>query len=609
MTMLLAFAAMLAGIAARADDLQIGSRVSDLDLVGVQAGQPAVIVFVGTECPLARLYGGRLCQLADKYDGQVAFVGVDSNCRDSADELERWRQQYAPTLPLHLDSDQTVADQLGATRNPEAILLDAEHHIRYRGRIDDQYTTTAKKDRVVNHDLVNAIESVLAGKPVSIPVTVATGCYIDRRAKQLASESEITYHQHIAPILRDRCAGCHRTGQAAPFELTTYEQAFSWIDTIEEVVREQRMPPWLASPDHGEFANFSGLCEQETKLLYRWIAAGGPAGDASSATPLAELPDSEWNIGEPDVVLQIPEPFRVAAEGTIEYQYFLVDPGFSEDKWVTAAEVRPTNSAIVHHCNAWIEHSTASKFSIESLTSLASGYLAVAAPGRPPMTFPEGMAKRIPAGSKLMFQLHYQSVGSPQNDQTKLGLKFADRSSITREVATRGLIANHKHLNIPPRVEHFPVRLEQTIEDDLLVLALTPHMHLRGKSCRYEVKYPDGKHEILLEIPRWNSDWQDRYVLAKPKRLPAGSTMIATAIFDNSANNPFNPDPEAAVEYGPQLTDEMFNAWFEAVLFDQDLSQPAIVQLMQNAPLQKIVFPLAAVIALVVCCRFVPARP
>lgn len=603
----------------RGQDVGIGSQVSDLrlsdcqgaphDLSELQGSEATAIIFFGVECPIARLYGNRLCDLVQQYEGRVSFLGIDSNGRDDVAEIEAWGEQYAPTLKRLHDPDQVAADRIGATRNPEVVLLDRDRIIRYRGRIDDQYTTIAKKGQAVRHDLVNAIEDILAGNPVSVPITVATGCYIDRRPKSNAVERvEVTYHQHIAPILRRRCANCHRAGQSAPFELTSYDEAYSWIDTIEEVVQEKRMPPWAASPEHGDFENDAGLTASETALLQQWIDADGPEGDASQAVKLDPLPNSEWNIDVPDLVLQIPKPYTVQAAGTIEYQYFLVDPGFREDKWVIAAEVRPTNPAVVHHANVWIEHSTASKFTVESFTALASGYLAVAAPGRPPMTFPQGMAKRIPAGSKLVFQLHYQSVGSEQQDQTRLGLKFADPKWITREVATRGLIANDKHLNIPPRVEHFPVRLEQTVDRNLMLLALTPHMHLRGKSCRYELNYPDGRNEVLLEIPQWNSDWQDRYVLAKPKRIPAGTQVVATAVFDNSANNPSNPDPDARVAYGPQLTDEMFNAWYEAVLADQDLSQPAIVQLWSNAPVKKICFPLVALAAVVLSCRFLPNR-
>ncbi len=572
----------------------------------LQGSRGTVVIFFGVECPLARLYGSRLCELAQRYKDQVSFIGIDSNERDDMVEMNNWGKRYAPTLLLLRDPDQQIADLLGVTRNPEVVLLDHERRIRYRGRIDDQYTTAARKEKAVQHDLVDAIEQLITGHAIAVTETIATGCYIDRgKNVDQALASGVSYHRQIAPIIRRRCAGCHRAGQSAPFELTTYDQVSSWLDTIDEVIREQRMPPWFASPQYGEFKNFSGLTAQEIDLLHRWIDAGGPEGDPITATPLEPLPAGQWNIDGPDLVLSIPQPFTVPAEGVLEYQYFVVDPGFSEDKWVSAVELRPSNPAVVHHVNVWIDRSQQSKFSVDSWTRLTSGYLAVTAPGRPPMIFPEGMAKRIPAGSKLVFQLHYQSIGSTQVDQTRLGLKFADRQSITREVATRGLIAKENHLSIAAGDANHEVRLTQQLDHDLLLLALTPHMHLRGKSCRYEAIYPDGRQEVLLEIPRWDSNWQDRYVLSEPKLMPAGTQMIASAVFDNSAANPFNPDPTVAVEYGPQLTDEMFNAWFEAALANQNLTEPAIIRFVRMDPARRFWLPLAVALALAICCRLV----
>jgi len=570
---------------------------------------PSVVVFFGVECPLARLYGPRLCQLIQRYRGRVSFIGVNSNARDDVNEVKSWGRMYAPGLPLFDDTSGEVATVLGATRNPQVVLLNSERRILYRGRIDDQYTTTAKKTSAIRQDLVEAIEECLSGQSVTVAETIASGCYIDRPQEISASSGQtVTYHQHIAPIIRRRCVRCHREGQSAPLELTDYDEVASWIDTIAEVIDEGRMPPWYANPRFGAFENFAGLTPAEKNLLHRWIAAGGPPGDCAGAVPLPPLPNSEWNIGQPDQVFSIPQPYTVAAEGEIEYQYFVVDPGFTEDKWVAAAEVRPTNPSVVHHCNVWTEESDCDMLSIDSLIGLASGYLVVTAPGRPPMVFPAGMAKRIPAGAKLVFQLHYQSIGSPQADQTRLGLKFADPMTVRQEVVTRGMFAMDDELDISPGDPEYHVRMEQTLEHNLLLLALTPHMHLRGKTCRYTVNYPNGESEILLDIPRWNSDWQDRYVLAQHKYLPAGTQVIATAVFDNSAANPFNPDPTASVHYGPQLTDEMFNAWYEAVLADQDRTAPVVLQLLRGWNWRTWFFPLAAFAALVLAARFIPSR-
>ena len=589
----LIFAVCVASVAFADDSppkVAVGQVVDDLTLtdcdgIPTQLSQfsdsdAIVIMFFGVDCPLAKLYGQRVCQLA-KSNPEVAFVGVDSNHRDDVDSIRAWQHEFASKLPVFSDRSQAIADALGATRNPQVVVLDRERRIRYRGRIDDQYTTLRRSNGILREDLAIAIDELLHGKDISDPEPVASGCFIDRNPiPEAVGDKTITYYQHVAPILQRRCVSCHREGQSAPFALTNYEEASSWIDTIDEVVRERRMPPWYASPDYGDFANFAGLTPSEQYQIHRWVEAAGPAGDPANATPLPPLSKQEWQIGEPDFVITIPEPFTIPAEGVLEYQYVLVDPKFTEDKWIQAAEVKPSNPAVVHHCNVWPQEGDSPR--VDDVWG--SAYLAVTAPGRPPMSFPEGMAKRIPAGAKLVFQLHYQSIGSEQVDRTSLGLKFADPASVRREVATRGLVACES-LQIPPGDPEYRVELTETLEDDLLLLAMSPHMHLRGKSCRYEALYPNGYKEILLDIPSWNFNWQDRYVLEEHKRLPAGTKIIASAVFDNSTANPFNPDATAKVVYGPQSTDEMFNAWYEAVLENVDVTTLAANRQAKMSPL------------------------
>lgn len=393
-----------------ADVVAVGDVVSDVSLVDCHGderrlneaseAEATVLVFVGVECPLARLYGARLCELSRRYGDRVAFIGIDSNHRDDPDEIKAWQRQFAPTLPVIYDPNQNVADAVGATRNPEVIVLDSVRRIQYRGRIDDQYTTIRRSGNITRDDLAEAIDEVLAGCPVSVAETKVTGCYIDRTAVAGSDGVQsVTYHQHIAPILRRRCVACHRAGQSGPLELTNYDQAHSWLDTIDEVVREKRMPPWYANPEHGDFENFAGLTVEETDLIHRWVGAEGPAGDPHTAAPLPPMPTDEWNIGAPDVVVTIPEPIQIPAQGILDYVYVVVDPGFSEEKWVQAAEVRASNPAVLHHCNVWPQGKEMPAFDFDQWGSV---YLAVTAPGRPPMSFPRGTAKRIPPGSKLV---------------------------------------------------------------------------------------------------------------------------------------------------------------------------------------------------------------
>jgi hypothetical protein len=195
------------------------------------------------------------------------------------------------------------------------------------------------------------------------------------------------------------------------------------------------------------------------------------------------------------------------------------------------------------------------------------------AAGTPPLVYPKGMAKRIPAGWRVLFVMHYSAVGSEQTDQTSLGLKFADPRTVQQEVATK--LMYDPSLEIPPHQANHQVSQTWQMKQDVMLLQLFPHMHLRGKSFRYEVHYPDGSEEVLLDVPRYDFNWQHSYVLAEPTRLPAGSRLTCTAVYDNSASNPANPDPSATVRAGEQTWDEMFNGYFDVVLADQDMTRPA----------------------------------
>jgi hypothetical protein len=337
---------------------------------------------------------------------------------------------------------------------------------------------------------------------------------------------------------------------------------------IREVVAEGRMPPWHADPRHGRFANDPTLSRAEKALLFRWIDDGCPEGNPADVPAPAKFTDG-WNIGQPDAVLEMPEPFTVPAEGVIEYQFVVVDPGAPVDRWVQAAEVRPGNRAVVHHCNVFLQAPGADDVGEQG--TLGSYCLAAMAPGTPPLVLPQSMAKRIPAGWRIVLVLHYTAVGSVQTDRTRLGLKFADPKTVKKEVATKLMF--DLDLCIPPGEPGHTVAQTWQVNRDVDLLAFFPHLHLRGKSFRYDAIYPDGTEEVLLDVPRWDFNWQHRYVLAEPKRLPAGSRIRCTAVFDNSSGNPFNPDPKATVRTGTQSWEEMFNGYFDVVLADQDLTQ------------------------------------
>ncbi len=529
-----------------------------------------VVAFLGVDCPLSRLYGPRLAEMARDFGPRgVGFVAIDANQHDAPSDLLRYLRDHPLPFPLLKDVGNTVADQFGAERNPEVFVLDERRVVRYRGRIDDQYLPGAQRSHPGRRDLAIALEELLSGQRVSQPLCPASGCRISRLGKPSA-HGAITYYRDIAPILQKHCQSCHRPGEIAPFSLISYKDAAGWAATIREVVADRRMPPWHADPRYGKFANDPSLSEPDRQLLLGWIDSGCPEGDPAEQKLPPPVFSQGWHIPTPDQVVTMAQPFTVPAQGTIDYQYFVVDPGFREDRWIQAAEVRPGNRTVVHHCNVFLQPPGANEVQVQG--ELESCWLVTYVPGHSPLVLPEGMAKKVPAGWRLVFGMHYTAIGSAQIDQTSVGLKFADPRTVKKEVATRAMI--DLALCIPPRVAEHRVTQTWQINCDMLLLSLFPHLHLRGKSFRYEAIYPDGTSEILLDVPRYDFNWQHRYELAQPKRLPAGSFLRSTAVYDNSADNPLNPNPDAEVREGPQSWDEMFRGYFDVVLADQDLTRP-----------------------------------
>jgi len=554
----------LAPVASAADRTPaIGTKAAEFRLKGADGQEIAladlkdkklvVVLFLGTECPLARLYAPRLSELATQYADQgVAIIGIDSNLQDTAEEVAEYAKEHKLTFPVLKDEQNVVADAYGAQRTPEVFVLDETRTVRYHGRIDGQYEPGLQKTTNPRSDLKLALDELLAGKEVSTPETEAVGCYIGRMPKPTGSE--VTYSREIARIFQNRCVECHREGEIGPFTLTSYEDAIGWAETIREVVDQGRMPPWFADPKIGHFINDARLSDEEKRQIFAWVDAGCPEGDQS------DLPEPRqfvvgWSIPQPDLVVKMAdEPFKVPAEGIVDYQHFTVDPGFTEDMWMVACEARPGNRQVVHHILVFLQSPGG------QVDLLRGSLLAAYAPGSPPRMMEGGMAKKIPAGSKIVFQMHYTPNGREQLDLSTLGLKFIKESQVN-QIAESGWVINVA-FSIPPGAKDHKVVSQYRFKEDKLLLSMTPHMHMRGKSFRYEAIYPDGTREVLLDVPRWDFNWQIDYILAKPKLMPKGAKLYCEAYYDNSAESPTNPDPTKTIRFGEQTWDEMMIGWF-----------------------------------------------
>jgi peroxiredoxin/mono/diheme cytochrome c family protein len=552
----------------------IGHTIRDFglkDLQGVDHSlsdlheSPVVVVaFMGVECPLAKLYAPRLSELAQAYAGRgVVFLAIDSNAQDSLAEMGHFARTYQLAIPFLKDPGNVVADQFAAERTPEVFVLDRDRAVRYRGRVDDQYGFQTgvgyQRPKALKRDLADALDQLVAARPVSEPVTRAPGCLIGR-TRAANEKSEVTYSNQISRLFQDRCVKCHREGEIAPFSLSNYEEIVGWAPMIEEVVRENRMPPWHADAKFGHFSNDSRLTDDEKQLIATWVANGAPQGDPRELPARREF-TSGWQISQPDRIIAMGDkPFTVPAEGKVEYQYFTVDPGFTEDMWVREAEARPGNNAVVHHIIVFIvPPGEPVKQRGEGMGS--RDLLVGTAPGNPPDRCASGMAKRIPAGSKLLFQMHYTANGAEQQDVSSVGLVFADPATVTREIRTD--LAINSDFLVPPGADNFEVHSWRAFnKEDALILSFMPHMHLRGKAFRYELKYPDGTIEVLLDIPKYDFNWQNTYELAEPKFVPKGSKLHCVAHFDNSESNLANPDPTRSVGWGEQTWEEMMIGWF-----------------------------------------------
>jgi mono/diheme cytochrome c family protein len=409
-----------------------------------------------------------------------------------------------------------------------------------------------------------------------------------------APASQVTFYRDVLPILQSNCQSCHRPGEVAPMSLLTYEQSRPYAKAIKEKVLARKMPPWFADPRYGHFANARTLSPQEINTLVAWVDGGALAGDKKDAPPPKEFVDG-WNIGKPDVVLEMPQPFHVPAQGTIDYQWVVIPTGFTKDMWVEAAEIRPGNRAVVHHVLAFVrpkgspwmkDAQPGVPFSMgpqgeargprpggagPEMGEQLKGY----APGIQPLIL-TNTARLIPAGSDIVLQLHYTTNGTPADDQSKMGLVFAKDPPAQRQIT---LMAPNPRFAIPPNDPDYEVTSVVELEDAVTLTSLVPHMHFRGKDFMFKVVYPSGESKTLLSVPHYDFNWQLEYDLAEPLVLPKGTRIECTAHYDNSANNPFNPDPNKLVRWGEQTWDEMMIGYF-TVTIDRNASAAGLVKFL-----------------------------
>ncbi|MCI0747439.1 MAG: redoxin family protein [Verrucomicrobia subdivision 3 bacterium] len=531
-------------------------RAMELDRAN---GEVVVLFFTGNGCPIARQSIPKIRELRQKFGSKgVVFWMVNSYAQDDRAGIRKEAEEFrVGSIPILLDQSQALALGLGVRRTCEAIAVNAKDRtIIYRGAIDDQLTEGAKKPAPTERYLETALTEFLAGKEVTRPKTAVHGCAINFEKVSEREDGLVSYAKQVAPILRDKCVSCHSEGNIGPFAMSSYRKVKNKASMIEEVIVARRMPPWHADPHYGKFENDRSLTTLEVQTLLRWIQQGAPRGDGGDPLEQMVAAPSDWTLGKPDYIVKLPKPEAIPATGVLDYRHILVKSPIPHDAWLGAVDVRPGNRKVVHHVIARMKYKSAGDDG-----SGRGAWLVGWAPGASAARYPAGTGKFIAKDTTLDLEMHYTTMGSPQTDETEIGLYLLPEKPA---LAFQDGGAWNNDFSIPPGESDARTFSMHPFTRDTLIYGLSPHMHLRGSWMKYEALYPTGKREVLLSVPRYDFNWQTTYRLAEPKHIPAGTWLLCTGGFDNSARNPANPDPAKRVKWGDQSWDEMFIGFFQA---------------------------------------------
>jgi peroxiredoxin len=548
---------LLAGHAALA--LDAGAKVDNFrlndhqgnshELYYLSDAKAVVLLAHGSACQASLNAARDLQALRAHYQTQgVVFFGLDSNLADSREAVAAAAAKAGIDLPVLMDPTQLIGEALGLARNGEALVINPKNWtLAYRGN---------------PKDLAAALDATLQGG--KIDSNVASGCALampERVAR--AAHAGISYSKTIAPILLDKCVACHRQGGIGPWAMLNYDLVRGFAPMIREVLRTQRMPPWHADPHYQAFSNDRSLTDAQVKTVVHWIEAGAPRGTGED--PLLTQPKNwpQWTLGQPDLVITTP-PVNVPATGIVPYQHVDVANPLDHDVWIRAIDYLPGERSVLHHV-------IASAGGGRGFPASLNNYV----PGAGPLVIPAGNGILLKKGTKFNFQMHYTPNGKAATDSTRLGLYFMKDPP---KYNYRAMILANPRLKIPANTKSHTEQAENVFKQDVLVYSVHPHSHFRGKAAKFVARLPDGTEEVLLNVPHYDFNWQSTYDLAEPKRLPAGTRIVYTTEYDNSAQNKANPDPNRTVTWGEQSWDEMIFGVLRYRLVNEDGSDnsPAI---------------------------------
>lgn len=542
------------------------------DLRRYAAGHPVVVALTSTSCPLCRKYGPTLADLEKTYTAKgVRFVFIGSIASDSLQQAQQTRDQLGLTGPYVLDRTAKILKTLEADTTTEAFLLDADLKVVYRGAVDDQYGLGYTKPQPTKTYLKDALDQFLEDRPVTVAATSAPGCKILHRDPKATSDLE--YYDDIFPIVQNHCVMCHREQGIGPFALQTAEQLAAHAGMIQQVVDDRTMPPWFAAEDPQrphQWMNRSALSESDRATLLAWLEGDQKIGPRPENLVTRKFP-TKWSIGEPDLVVRLPEANAVQASGFMDYIHQKIELNHSQERWVQAVEVRPSSPEVVHHVLVYHVDQNEEEPRIDERSHFLAGY----APGNIGQNYPEGFAKRLPGNSTLLVQMHYTPNGTATTDQTEIAFIFADHPP-EHEILVTGIADTN--LNIKPHTANHQETATLDVKSEAKALSFFPHMHLRGKSFRFDLIDPDGNSDTILDIPAYDFNWQLEYRLQTPLTVKPGSQIKVTGWFDNSDGNPANPAPDEWVYWGEQTFNEMLIGYVEYYYPNDQTAQPLVAK-------------------------------
>ncbi|MEE6247688.1 MAG: redoxin domain-containing protein [Pseudomonadota bacterium] len=556
--------------AMRVDNFVLLDHKGDAHDLYYHKNASAIVIMVqGNGCPIVRNALTDYKALRDQFaDAGTQFFMLNSNLQDRRETIAAEAEKYGIDMPVLHDETQLIGESLDLVRTGEILVIDPKTwQIAYRGPINDRQVYERQKNEASEHFAADAIDAVLAGEPVALAKRDAIGCLINFAQKNKAHE-QISYAETIAPMLQEKCVVCHTEGGLGPWAMSDYNMVRGFAPMIREVVRTKRMPPWHADPHIGVFKDDKSLSIEQKQTLVHWIEAGAPRGEGPDPLAEVKITQTQWPLGEPDLVLNIPE-YTIPASGVVEYKFPRVKNPLDVGVWVRAATVLPGDREVVHHILAGsIDADTSAQ---KRNSGVFDNYLIGYAPGNESNVFPVDTGVYIAPGGEFTFQLHYTPVGRETIDRSKIGLYFHQEQP--KNFYRQDVVINPA-INIPANTARHQEVSYYEFDRPAEIHDLVPHSHYRGVASKFEIVHADGRKETILSVPNYDFNWQRTYEFVEPKRVEAGARLVHTTWYDNSANNPGNPDPNINVPWGLQSWDEMLYGAFSYTYVDETTEAP-----------------------------------